>query len=58
MKKEQIALTIIGAFAVIVSLKFPVWGVITLERKLDTYPLHAPTLTTHDHRAGWGRQRL
>ena len=39
MKKEQIALTIIGAFAVIVSLKFPVWGVIALERKLDTYPL-------------------
>ena len=39
MKKEQIALTIIGAFAVIVSLKFPVWGIIKLERKLDVYPL-------------------
>lgn len=30
---------ILGAFLLLLCLKFPVWGIITLERKLDTYPV-------------------
>lgn len=30
---------LIGALLLLVCLKFPVWGVIELERKLDVYPL-------------------
>lgn len=39
MKPERLLLTLLGALLALVCLKFPIWGVITLERKLDTYPL-------------------
>lgn len=39
MRSERLLLILVGALLALVCLKFPVWGIIALERKLDTYPV-------------------
>lgn len=39
MKPERLLLILVVGLLAIVSLKFPVWGIIHLERKLNTYPI-------------------
>lgn len=49
MKFEKLLLYVMGAALALVCLRFPVWGIIALERKLDTYPIVSrETVTTID----------
>lgn len=39
MKIERVLLILVGALLALVCAKFPVWGIMAIERKLDSYPL-------------------